>query len=230
VTQPVLAGLDIVDDPDAWRTTGFGTAADGCCRVGATLVRLGHDRGSHRRGIVGWSLAGLSTPPGGEIDGLATRVSPDGDAAEPTADVPAVHENGVVQIDHVVVVTPDLDRTTEALERVGIVARRTREVPVRPGEPGRVQRFFRLGEVILELVGPAEPAGDRPAAFWGLAYTVADLDATVRRLGDAVGRARDAVQPGRRIASLRRGVLAVPTAFMSRDPGRGPDGGPAGGR
>jgi hypothetical protein len=230
VTQPVLAELDIVDDPDAWRSTGFGADADGRCQVGGTLVRLGHDRGCDRPGIVGWSLAGLSTRPGGEIDGLPTRVSSLGDAVESAADVPDVHENGVVQIDHVVVITPDLDRTTEALERVGVVARRTREVPVRPGEPGRVQRFFRLGEVILELIGPAEPAGDGPATFWGLAYTVADLDATVRRLGGAVGRARDAVQPGRRIASLRHGVLAVPTAFMSPDPGHGPDSGPAGGR
>jgi hypothetical protein len=119
-------------------------------------------------------------------------VSPVGDGAEPTADVPAVHENGVIQIDHVVVITP--------------------------------------GDVIVELFGPAKPAGDGPATFWDLAYTVADLDATVRRLGGAVGLARAAVQPGRRIASLRRGVLAVPTAFMSPDPGPRLDGRPAGGR
>jgi hypothetical protein len=230
VTQPLLAELDIVDDPEAWRSTGFGADAEGRCWVGGTLVRLGHDRSSDRRGIVGWSLAGPSMPPGSEIDGLPTRVSPVGDVAEPTADVPAVHENGVIQIDHVVVITPDLDRTTEALERVGIVARSTREVPARPGEPGRVQRFFRLGEVIVELVGPAKPAGDGPATFCGLAYMVADLDATVRRLGGAVGRARAAVQPGRRIVSVRRGVLTVPTAFMSPDPGRRLDGGPTGGR
>ena len=30
------------------------------------------------------------------------------------------------------------------------------------------QVFFRLGEVILELVGPPEPAGDGPARFYGL--------------------------------------------------------------
>ena len=40
------------------------------------------------------------------------------------------------------------------------------------------QTFFRLGPVILELVGPPQPDGDGPARFWGIAFTVADLDAT----------------------------------------------------
>ena len=33
-----------------------------------------------------------------------------------------------------------------------------------------------MGEAILELVGPAEPRGAGPARFWGLAFTVADID------------------------------------------------------
>ena len=40
------------------------------------------------------------------------------------------------------------------------------------------QVFFRLGDPILEMVGPPEPSGDGPARFFGLALTVADLDAT----------------------------------------------------
>ncbi len=226
--QPTLAELDIVDDPDAWRSVGFDVHADGACRIGGTVVRVSGDGDYERWGIVGWTLAGLSAIPADGIDGLPAAAVDRTAEAAPGAH--GVHDNGVVQIDHVVVITPDLDRTTEALERVCIVARRTRAVPVRPGEPSRMQRFFRLGEVILELVGPADPAGDGPATFWGLAYTVADLEATVRHLGGAVGGARDAVQPGRRIASLRRGVLAVPTAFMSPDLDPGPDGGRAGGR
>ena len=34
------------------------------------------------------------------------------------------------------------------------------------------QTFFRMGEVILELIGGDEPTGDGPAMFFGLAYTV----------------------------------------------------------
>ena len=46
---------------------------------------------------------------------------------------------------------------------------------------------------------------DGPAFFWGLAFKVADLDATVAAIGDgALQRPAPAVQPGRRIATLRR--------------------------
>jgi hypothetical protein len=69
----------------------------------------------------------------------------------------------------------------------------------------------------VELIGPAEPSGDGPAAFFGLAFTVADLDATKAMLDDALGEPKDAVQPGRRIATLRHKQvgMSVATAFMS---------------
>src|SRR5918993_744273 len=100
--------------------------------------------------------------------------------------------------------------------------RRTRDAGTGPDGIARRQRFFRLGEVILELVGPTTPTGDGPARFWGLAHEVADLDATAALLGDALTAPRDAVQAGRRIASLRRTAgVAVPTAFLTPDVGLG---------
>jgi hypothetical protein len=83
------------------------------------------------------------------------------------------------------------------------------------------QAFIRSGEVILEVVGPVEASDDDgPAGFFGLAHTVADLDRTSQLLGAALGRVKDAVQPGRRIATLRhRDVgMSVATAFMSAEP------------
>jgi hypothetical protein len=42
------------------------------------------------------------------------------------------------------------------------------------------------------------------------------LERTVAFLGDRVGEIRDAVQPGRRIATLRRSAgLSVPVALMT---------------
>jgi hypothetical protein len=115
-----------------------------------------------------------------------------------------------VAIDHVVVTSPDPARTINALQAVGLEPRRTRDLDTMR------QTFFRLGPVILELVGPPAPDGDGPARFWGIAFTVADLGATARFLGARLGRVKDAVQPGRRIASLRREAgLALPVAFMS---------------
>jgi hypothetical protein len=45
---------------------------------------------------------------------------------------------------------------------------------------------------------------------------VPDLEALAERLGDDLGASRDAVQPGRRIATVRESAeLGVPVAFMS---------------
>jgi glyoxalase/bleomycin resistance protein/dioxygenase superfamily protein len=85
-----------------------------------------------------------------------------------------------------------------------------------PRPPMR-QAFFRLGEVVLEVVGGAEPdPRGGPAHWYGIAITVRDLDAAVRLLGERVGGAKPAVQPGRSIATVReRAGLGLPVALMS---------------
>jgi hypothetical protein len=46
---------------------------------------------------------------------------------------------------------------------------------------------------------------------------VADLDATAGHLQGRIGATKDAVQPGRRIATLHAGdAISVPVAFMSQ--------------
>jgi hypothetical protein len=91
--------------------------------------------------------------------------------------------------------------------------RRIRE-PGEPGPPVR-QAFLRLGEVILEVAeNPDGRSG--PARFWGITFRVDDIDACVSLLGDRLGEVRDAVQPGRRIATVRRRAgLGVPTALIT---------------
>lgn len=86
--------------------------------------------------------------------------------------------------------------------------RRLREPPEAPAR----QAFLRLGPVILELV----ETGHAAPAFWGLVVTVADLDAAAAGLGELLGSPRDAVQPGRRIATVRQAAgLSVALALMS---------------
>jgi hypothetical protein len=125
-----------------------------------------------------------------------------------------------------VVLSPDVGRTTETFVGAGLDLRRTRPVPAaRPGGQDRIQVFFRAGEAIVELVGPTERRGDGPTSFFGVAFTVADLDATANHLGDRLSPIRPAVQPGRRIATLRHRDLdlSVPVAFLSRrDPSQHP--------
>lgn len=218
---PVIAEVRVVDDPETWRSAGFTVSGDGAVIVGRTVIRIAaeDEARSTRRGITGWTLAGATEAAAadGTVDGLPTTIVPLPEDASPGAAPPA-HANGVVRLDHVVVLTPDLDRTTTALAAVGLAARRTREAGPGPDGAPRLQRFFRLGEVILEVVGPATPVGEGCARFWGLAYVVEDLDTTAAVLAERVSRPRDAVQPGRRIAALRPGAgLAVPTAFLTPD-------------
>jgi hypothetical protein len=50
---------------------------------------------------------------------------------------------------------------------------------------------------------------------------VADLERVAGELGERVGSIRDAVQPGRRIATVReRAGLGIPVALISPEPSR----------
>ncbi|HJR24878.1 MAG TPA: VOC family protein, partial [Acidimicrobiales bacterium] len=131
---------------------------------------------------------------------------------------PADHANGALYIDHLVLLSPDLARTTAAIEALGLPLRNQRDSDTY-GAPMR-QHFFRLGEVVLELIGSPDAPGDGDPGFFGLAHTVADLDAAAVLLGDHLGNVKDAVQPGRRIATLRHRELgmSVATALMSPEP------------
>jgi len=203
-----LDELVVADAADAWRACGF-AVEDEVCVVGEVRIRFAPEEG--RRGLSGWSLRGLEST---ELDGLAATRS-----EQPLPEATPAHPNGVTALDHVVAISSDLDRTVAALEAAGLDLRRIREEPTPAGAPR--QAFFRLGQAILEAVQePAEATdrhgGDRPAFFWGLAFVAPDLDATVAYLGDRAGEARDAVQPGRRIATLRRNAgLGLPVALMT---------------
>jgi hypothetical protein len=196
-----LVALDVASDPDAWRALGFAVDDDDVCAVDGVAIRLG----SPGRKISGWALTDV--PGGVDVDGLPTVPAP------PPAPA-ASHANRTVALDHLVVMSPDPDRTITALARHGVEPRRQRHTD--QYGPPFTQTFFRLGRPILELIGPATPAGSEPARFYGIAFTVDNLDATAALLGDRLGRVKDAVQPGRRIATLRREAGAsIPLAFMS---------------
>ncbi len=201
-----IVSLVIGDDPVAWRDAGFSVDGRGTA-LGDVTIRF--EPGEP--GIRSWTVFHPDHPTGpGAIDGLATAFV---DEPPPTRTVG--HANGTAALDHLVVATPDIDRTTEALAAIGVEARRTRDTTA--GDAPLRQRFFRMG-TILEVIGPPDPTGDAgPARFWGLAVVTDDLDATAAALGPACTAPKDAVQPGRRIATLKTRDLgiSVPVAFMS---------------
>ncbi|MDP1819004.1 MAG: hypothetical protein Q8K58_03820 [Acidimicrobiales bacterium] len=201
----------VADPPEAWAAAGFSVDDDGVSRIGSVRVRLvGRDHGKR---IVGWSLRDTAgSLDADSLDGLPTTASD----APPAA--PAAHPNGATHIDHVVVLSPAVDRTAKAIEGLGVPARGERATDTY-GAPMR-QVFFRLGEVILELVGSPGVQGEGDPGFFGLAIAVGDLAHARTLLGDHLGDTKDAVQPGRQIATLRHRELgmSVATALMSPEP------------
>ena len=97
-------------------------------------------------------------------------------------------------------------------------------IRIREGETGMGkyrQAFFRLGRPILEVVEAADMGEGEPPRFWGITFTTADIDAAAKLLGDKLGRVKDAVQPGRRIATVRKEAgLGLPVALISPRPPR----------
>ena len=200
----------VAAEAGAWREAGFAVERD-AVQVGSVTIELAGEAAGRR--IVRCTLRGVDSE---SFDGLPIALA-DGSR---TAAVAPSHPNGVARIDHVVAFTPDLDRTVAAGQALGLDLRRIRDEPAPAGSPR--QAFFRFGEPILEIAQAPDGsplAGDSPARFYGLAFVVEDIAATAASLGELCGEPREAIQPGRRIATVRREAgLGLPVAFMTPRP------------
>ena len=111
------------------------------------------------------------------------------------------------------------DTTSWVLELAGgrwlqLTRRRTRDAGT-PDRPLR-QGFLWAGEVLVEVAGPPDGDGDEPARLWGIVAVAPALEPLLDLPGRVIGEIRDAVQPGRRIATVpREAGLSVPLAFMT---------------
>jgi hypothetical protein len=226
--DPRVEWLAVVGDAHAWRSLGLTVTDDGVVPLVGASIRLvsasDHPDGA---GIVGWALSGIAHPfsvspvpesgtEATEIAGAPVMLDVDGLSTEvvaPAAPVYTDHPSGASGLDHVVVLTADLERTSAAIAEVtGCELKRVREVGTMR------QGFHRIGRggLIVELVErPDLPDG--PASFWGLVLIVEDLDAACELIGsDRISAPKDAVQPGRRIATIRADVgLGLPVALMT---------------
>jgi hypothetical protein len=211
--DPKVEWLAVVGDADTWRSLGLTVTDDGLVPlVGASIRLVSASDHPGEGGIVGWALSGATETAGQpgatlDVDGLSTEI------VAPTTPVYADHRLRASGLDHVVVLTADLERTSTAIAEVtGCELKRIREVGTMR------QGFHRIGRggLIVELVErPDLPDG--PASFWGLVLIVEDLDAACELIGpDRISPPKDAVQPGRRIATIRADVgLGLPVALMT---------------
>jgi hypothetical protein len=159
-----LTALTLGGSAEPWREFGFTASEDGEIHVGGVKLRFD----AQAEGIAGW-----------ELDGEAGRHDE--------------HANGVTTIDHVVLLTKDLDARVKALIDDGFDHRATRGP----------QAFFVLGPCLLEVVENQEAEG-----LWGITFVATDVE--------RYENAKDAVQPGRRIATVRREAgLGFPVALIT---------------
>jgi len=194
-TPHTLSELWVADLPESWEALGF-NAVDHAIALDGVAIRFGDVNALAIRDFGGENLDGVPIVP-----------APD---PPPSA---VSQPNGVIGVDHFVIVTPDFDRTARVLDQRGMPLRRIRDAG------GFRQGFRRLGPAILELVEAHQmPPG--PARFWGVTLIAGDLQALAARLGPELLRPiKDAVQPGRRIATLDRAAgHKTNVAFMTPEP------------
>lgn len=197
---------------EPWQAIGLNFASPDRAFVGNTWLRF---NAQLTPGLRSWVLfAEASESPTKTIDGLATNFV---DQVPPAPDLEVVSSDGprleIVGVDHVVVNTPNLQRTSDAIAlATGAPLKR-----VRDAGGGVQQGFHRLGGVVIEIVSSPKMAPGC-ATFWGLVLTVDNIDAMYDFVGpDVISAPKPAVQPGRRIATFRSGAqLGLPVALMTR--------------
>lgn len=172
---PTISDIRVGGPRDAWETLGFALDGDVIGLANATL-------------FVG------PTPATSDSNAAWRAVTgPSGEGAR--------HPNGVTAIDHLVIRTSDIDATAERLVGDGLSYRRTRRVD----DVGMEQRFFLGANLVVEVVTATNEAAIPGVIdhLWGVAFVSDDIEETAQRLSSACSPIRSAVQPGRRIATIR---------------------------
>ena len=191
--------------PTGWEAIGIHFSNENRCLLADVSLRIDS---TLTPGLHAWSISEIDASTT-EIDGITTSLATN--AATPQVTPNSGLSLQVVGVDHVVINTPNLQRTSDALAQLtGAPLKRTRDAG-----NGVTQGFHKLGSVVVELVTmPSMPEG--PASLWGFVLNVQDLDGIAAHLGpDVLSPPKPAVQPGRRIATFRSAAaLGVPVALM----------------
>jgi hypothetical protein len=191
-----------------WALIGIAFDLDHCAALGDVVLRLDT---SQAPGLHSWVLFGADVSVS-NIDGVTT--AHEVDQALKNVSPQSDFDLGVIGVDHVVINTPDLMRTSDALTAAtGAPLKRVRDAG------NNVQQgFHRLGSVVVEIVSaPTMLSG--PASLWGFVLNVKDIYAVANHVGpDVLSIPKPAVQVGKLIATFRSSLgLGVPVALMGQD-------------
>lgn len=130
-----------------------------------------------------------------------------------------VGDAGVEALDHVVVMSPDLESSRHLYADIlglRLALDRTFE------ERGTRILFFRVGGVTVEVGASLSESArpHKPDRLWGLAYRVRDLEAASARLlaaGFDVSGVRKGAKRGTRVCTVRRETHGVATLLISAE-------------
>jgi hypothetical protein len=198
-----LVALHVGGALTPWQAIGLTFDELTCPLADVDIVVSGESPGLH-----GWTID-IGRDDVIEIDGIRTTLV---SGTKPRPSSSTIGEQKVIGLDHVVVNTDDIDRTTQAITAaLGLDVRRERQLG-----NGAVQRFHKLDNTIIEVVtGPhiTQPG----ASLWGMVASVDDLFDLAEELGEnTTSPPKKATQPGRYISTVRGSVgLGVPFALMT---------------
>jgi hypothetical protein len=264
-TRPVLISLEIPraqkGGSAAWERIGFETttidpldsASGRFIQCGGVLFDLNGEapsiawnlhRGECVRAAQGGATAAAAAAAASsramaelaEIDGIPTTVAEyPTELLEEMTEAYNPHRNRALGLYSLVILTPDLQRTVDAMSAAGLQLRRIADPS--PASDQLAMAFFKLGsplgqangaaDVIVELVAPREPGREvslpgfapfggehHPATLGGVMFTVPCLEHLPEVVGEGLlGKARPAVQgKGRRVAPIRHEQAGLPLA------------------
>jgi len=115
------------------------------------------------------------------------------------------HPNQALSVDHIVLHTNDADYVKSEFAKLNLQPRAQRDDIY----PGITQIFFRPGQgPVIEVVVNK----DFPKSFlWGTTLVTADIDAAKEALKENASNPKNAVQPGRRILTVRGQNIGIRT-------------------
>jgi hypothetical protein len=198
-----LVALHVGGALSPWQAIGLTFDEFTCTLADVDVVVSGETPGLH-----GWTID-VGRDEIIEIDGIRTTLV---SGTTPRPSMSTIGRQKVIGLDHVVVNTDNIDRTTQAITAaLGLEVRRERQLG-----NGAVQRFHKLENTIIEVVsGPhiTQPG----ASLWGMVASVDDLFELAEELGEnTTSPPKKATQPGRYISTVRGSVsLGVPFALMT---------------
>ena len=197
---PTIAELHVGDDPSAWERLGF------CINENRSLIgRTEVVFSDGPKGIHSWVLRNSMPSQFGPIPTTFTE--------NPVPNPSIAHPNGSIGFHHVVLMVPAFDLGKTALSNAGVHVEQGR--PFGSTEKAMLRSAPKMGDIELELIGPESEDRSRHWQLWGLVIAVDDIDETSELLGDLLGQVKPAVQPHRRIATLKKEAeLGVAVAFL----------------